>query len=270
MSLTTGVEETYYKNFVLTEDGLKDFHKLMENAAQRFPAPAELVYTIVNADFRYFQTKRLEDVTHDMDVQKQNIIQLVMEARFTDQDAHIEGDAVKSPLENWNIRVIFNISQKDFWDTRTDRVTLRIKSEDRKWSSDYIDKLETLIYQLPRGNRTPTIILWLFIIPLLFMLKTYITQLNTPADWFTSLGGRVMFFVYAAASAFMVLGGIIVDFFGFKPYVFRILFGPESSFVWGQGKADHEAREQARQIIMWVIGAAFIVFLLISVNYGIQ
>ncbi len=270
MSLTTGVEETYYKNFVLTEDGLKNFHKMMENAAQRFPAPAELVYTIVNSDFRYFQTKRLEDVTHDLDVQKLNIIQLVMEAQFVDQNAHIDGDAVKSPLENWNIRVIFNIPQKDFWDTRSDRITLRVKSEDRKWATDYINKLEDLIYSIPRGNRTPTIIFWLFVIPLFFMIKTYVTQLTTSAGWFTTPGGRLMFFAYTFASALMVLSGIAVDFLGYRPNAFRIMFGPESRFVWGQGKVDHEAREQARQIVMWVMGSTFIIFLLISISYAIR
>lgn len=270
MSLTTGVEETYYKNFVLTENGLKEFHKMMGNAAQRFPASAELVYTIVNSDFRYFQTRRFEDVTHDMDVQKKNIIQLVMEAQFADQNAHVEGEVVKPPSEDWNIRVIFSIPQKSFWDARQDKINLRVKSEDRKWSADYIDRLEELIYNIPRGSRTPTIIFWLFIIPLVFMIKAYMTQLVTPANWFTSPVGRVMFFAYAFVSAFMVLSGIVVDFFGYKPSAFRVLFGPESGFVWGQGKVDHEAREQARQIVMWVMGSAFIVFLLISINYAIR
>lgn len=268
MPLTSGVEETYYKNFVLTESGLKEFHKIVGNAVQRFPAPAELVYTIVNSDYRYFQTRRFEDVTHDMDVQKKNIIQIIMEAQFVDQSARIENEAVNPPLENWNIRVVFNILQKDLWDTRPDKISLRVKSEDRKWTANYIDKLEDLIYAVPRGNRTPTIIFWLFTVPLFFMLRSYFMQINNPADWYSTLSGRILFFAYSGVSALMVLSGLFMDFFGYRPHVFRILFGPESSFVWGQGKADHEAREQARQIVMWVIGAAFVIFLFISISYS--
>jgi hypothetical protein len=48
MKITHGVDEVYYKSFILTEDGLKGFHKILENAAQRFPAPAEIVYTVTN------------------------------------------------------------------------------------------------------------------------------------------------------------------------------------------------------------------------------
>ncbi len=267
MPLTTGVEETYYKNFVLTHDGLKKFHKLVENAAQRFPAPAELVYTVVNSDFRYFQTKRLHDVTHDLDVQKKNIIQLTLEAQFTDQNQRVYGEVINPPQENWNIRVIFNITQKGFWDTRADKISLRVKSEDRKWAADYIDKLENLVYEIPRGNYTPTIIFWMFLIPILFMLRAYVAQINTPADWFLSSTGRIVFFMYIAASALMVLNGLMADFFGFRPYAFRILFGPESGFIWGQGKADYEAREQARHIVMWILGIALIFFLWVGISY---
>lgn len=270
MPLITGVEETYYKNFVLTEDGLKEFHKMMENAAQRFPAPAELIYTVVHSDFRYFQTKRLEDVTHDMEVQKKNIIQLTMEAQFIDQNAHIDGNLVSPPPEEWNIRVVFNILQKGFWDTRSDRINLRVKSEDRKWSSDYIDRFEELIYNIPRGERTPTTIFWLFIIPLIFLTKTFVTQIISPAAWFLQILERYAFFLFCLIAAAAALIGVAVDLFEYRPYAYRILFGPDSSFVWGQGKVDHEAREYARQISMWVVGGIFIFLLFISVQYAIR
>jgi hypothetical protein len=270
MALLTGVDETYYKTFVLTEDGLKNFHKVMENAAQRFPAPAELVYTIVTSDFRYFETKRLEEVTHDLDVQKKNIIQLSMESQFSDPNARIEGDTVKPPLEEWNVRVVFNILQKGTWDTRVDKISLRVRSEDRKWASDYINKLEDLIYELPRGERTPTIIFWLFAVPLFFFVKTLITQLTAPANWFQQPGGRFLFLTYAAVCAGMMLIGFAVDFLGYSPYGYRLLFGPDSRFIWGQGKVDHEAREYARQISMLVVGVMFILLLLISIGYAVR
>jgi len=255
---------------MLTEDGLKRFHKIMENAAQRFPAPAELVYTIVTSDFRYFETTRLEDVTHDLDVQKKNIIQLIMEAQFADPNARIEGDAVKPPLENWNIRVIFSILQKGPWETRQDKINLRVRSEDRKWTSDYIDRLEDLIYETPRGQRTPTAIFWLFALPLIFLARTFFIQLHTPAPWYLEPGGRIIFFTYAATCALMTFIGFAVDMLGYNPYAYRILFGPDSSFVWGQGRADHEAREYARLISMVVVGVAFILLLLVSVGYAVN
>ncbi len=270
MALTNGVEETYYKSFVLTEDGLKEFRKIMENAVQRFPAPAELAYTIVTSDFRYFDAKRIEDATHDLEVQRQNIIQLTLEAKFSEQPLQIEGDLIKTPPENWNIRVIFSIPQKNFWDTHTDKISLRVKSEDRKWAADYIDRLEELIYKVPRGNRAPTLIFFLFAIPLFILAKTCFAQINSPSPWFLPLSGRIMFYAYMAASAFMALIGVAVDSLGYTPYAFRVLFGPDSSFVWGQGKVNHEAREQARQVALWAVGIAFIFFLFISVNYAVR
>jgi hypothetical protein len=270
MPLTAGVEETYYKSFMLTEDGLKSFHKIMENAAQRFPAPAELVYTIVTSDFRYFETNRLEDVTHDLDVQKKGIIQLSMEAQAADKDARVEGNVVKPPLDSWNIRVMFNILQKSPWETRQDKINLRVRSEDRKWTNDYINRLEDLIYDTPRGNRTPTVIFWLFALPLFFLAKTFIAQLSTPAPWYLQPGGRITFLAYAAACALMTLVGFAVDVVGYSPYAYRLLFGPDSSFVWGQGKADHEAREHARQFSMVAVGAAFLILLLVSIGYAVN
>jgi hypothetical protein len=227
------------------------------------------VYTVVNSDFRYFQTRRLEDVTHDMDVQKKSIIQIIMEAQFVDQNARIEGEEVKLPPENWNIRVSFNILQKSLWDTRADKISLRVKAEDRKWASDYIDKFENLIYNIPRGNRTPTVIFWLFVVPLFFLLKAYVAQLNTPADWFIADAGRYAFYSIAALCALMTFVGVMVDFFGFRPYAYRILFGADSGFVWGQGREEHEALEHARQIAMWTVGAGFIFLLLVSLRYAI-
>lgn len=269
MTLTNGVDEVYYKSFTLTEDGLKQFQKVLENAAQRFPAPAELIYTIVTSDFRYFETKRLEDVTHDLEVQKKDIIQLAMESQFSSPDARIEGDAVKPPLEGWNVRVIFSILQKSPWDTRVDKISLRVKSEDRKWSSDYINRLENLIYEVPRGNRTPTIIFWLFVVPLFFFIKTLLVQLSAPADWYLRAFGRNLFFAYLGISALIFLVGFAVDALGYRPYAYRLLFGPDSSFIWGQGKADHEAREYARQINMAIVGFLFIILLFISMVYAV-
>ncbi|MDD2921064.1 MAG: hypothetical protein PHQ36_02165 [Anaerolineales bacterium] len=270
MTLTNGVEETYYKSFILTEDGLKEFQRIMENAVQRFPAPAELTYTIVTSDFRYFETKRIEDATHDLEVQKQNIVQVALEAKFIEQPLSIEENIIKTTPDNWNIRVMFSIPQKEFWDTRADKISLRVKSEDRKWANDYIDRFEDLVYKTPKGNRTPTMIFFLFAAPLFIFAKTYFEQINHPAAWYLSVGGRVMFYAYAAASALMALIGVAVDAFGYSPYAFRVLFGPESSFVWGQGKVNHEAREYARQITMWVVGIVFIIFLLVSVNYAVR
>ncbi|MBI3161988.1 MAG: hypothetical protein HYZ23_05745, partial [Chloroflexi bacterium] len=124
MSLKTGVDETYYRSFVLDENGLREFQKMMGNAAQRFPAPAEVTYTIVTSDFRYFETMRFEDILHDLEGQKKGIIQIAMRAGFVEEPPRIEGDIVREPRGNWNISLNFNIVQKDFWDRDSDRISL--------------------------------------------------------------------------------------------------------------------------------------------------
>ena len=270
MALTTGVEETYYKSFVLTEDGLKEFHKIMENAAQRFPAPAEVVYTIVTSDFRYFETKRIEDVIHDLEVQKRSIIQLIMQADFTEQPLRIEGDIIHKTRENWNIRLTFSILQKELWDTHHDKISVRVISEERKWASDYIDRLEEQVYRTPRGNRAPDIIFWLFAIPLSVLISTYLSHIVTPKPWLAEPFARAWFFAYTLASILMVIVGAARSFFNYNPHGFRLLFGPESSFAWGQGKANFEEREQTRQYAFWIVGAIFIFILLTSINFAMR
>jgi hypothetical protein len=269
MALTTGVEETYYKSFMLTESGLKEFHKIMENAAQRFPAPAEVVYTIVTSDFRYFETKRIEDVLHDLEVQKRSIIQLIIQADFVEQPHRIEGDIIhKGTRENWNIRLIFSIVQKDTWDTYHDKISVRVTSEERKWASDYIDRLEDQIYKTPKGHRSSDIIFWLFAIPLSILSATYLSHIITPKPWLAEPFARIWLFAYTLASIFMISVGAARTFFNYNPYGFRMLFGPESSFVWGRGKVNFEEREQTRQYAFLVVGFIFLILLLASINFA--
>jgi hypothetical protein len=271
MSLTTGVEETYYKSFVLTESGLKEFHKIMENAAQRFPEPAEVVYTVVTSDFRYFETKRIEDVLHDLDVQKRSIIQLAVEAGFIEQPSHIEGDIIhKETREHWNIRLIFSIVQKDLWDTYHDKISIRVISEDRKWASDYIDRLEDQVYRTPKGNHAPDIIFWLFAIPLSVLTATYVSHILIPKPWLAESSTRLWFFACTLASVFMVGVGIARTFFSYNPHSLRMLFGPESGFVWGQGQVNFEEREKIKQYAFWVIGGIFLYFLFVSMKFAVR
>ncbi len=268
---TTGVEETYYKTFVLTEDGVRGFHKIMENAAQHFPAPAEVTYTIVTTNFRYFESTRLEDVLHDLEIQKRNIIQLIMDADFIKQPDHIKGEFVhKGTRENWNVRVTFSMSQRGLWEVRTDRISLRVQSEDRKWASDYIDRLEDQIYGTPRGSRIPNMIFWLFAIPLFTLVRTYLAHLGDFTSWLKTPFEQYAFFAYIAISAAMVLFGAASRFFNFNPSILRRLFGPQSAFVWGQGKYDYERREQIRQYTLLALGTVFIFFLIISINFSMH
>lgn len=267
MALTNGVEETYYKSFVLTEDGLKEFHKIVENAAQRFPAPAEVVYTIVTSDFRYFETKRIEDVLHDLEVQKRNIIQLAIQADFVEQPPYIEGNIInRGTRENWYVRLNFSIIQKDIWDTRHDRISVRVISEERKWASDYIDRLEDQVHKTPKGNRSSDTIFWLFGIPFTVLSATYLSHLVSPKPWLTEPFARIWFLAYTLAAMLMMFVGVARSFFNYNPYGLRILFGPESSFAWGQGKADFEEREQLRQYAFWTVGAIFLFFMLVSIK----
>lgn len=266
---TTGVEETYFKTFVLGEESLRGFHKIMTNAAQRFPAPAEVTYTIVTSNFRYFETTKLEDVLHDLDVQERNIIQLIMDADFVQQPDRIEGDVLHTGTrENWSIRVTFSMGHRGLWDTRNDRISLRIQSEDRKWATDFIDRLEDQIHEMPRGNRSPNMIFWLFAIPLYILVRSYLDHAGNLKSWLAAPFELYSFYAYVLLSGAMVLIGAANRFFNFNPSAFRRLFGPESAFAWGQGKYDFEIRERIRHYALLLLGIAFIFFLIVSINFS--
>lgn len=268
MTLTNGVDETYYKSFVLTEEGLKDFQKVLENASQRFPAPAEVTYRVYTSSFRYFETKRIEDVLHDLDVQREGVIQLVLQADFMEQPERIEGDTIQKKRDNWFVRVSFIILQKGFWDTYNDKIIVRVQSEDRKWASDYIDRIEELVHKVPTGNRSPHIILWLYAIPLSILVSTYLSHLANPKHWLSETTPLILFGLETLACLIVVLAGVSRSIFGFNPYGFRVFFGPNSGFVWGQGKEDYEDDEKIRQGAFWVVGVLFLFALFTSVQFA--
>lgn len=268
---TTGVEETYFKTFILTEDGLRGFHKTLENAARYFPAPAEVIYTIVTSNYRYFETTRLEEVLHDLEVQDRHIIQLIADADFVQQpDRVVDGIVHKGTRENWNVRVTFTMGYRGLWDTRHDRISLRVQSEDRQWAADIIDRLEDQIYSLPAGNRSPNLIFWLFGLPLFVLVKGYLAHIGDLKAWLATPFEQYSFYAYAVLSALTVMIGTANRFFNFNPFAFRRLFGPESSFAWGQGKFDFEVRERLRHLTLILLGIAFLFFLFVSLKFSIQ
>lgn len=270
MTLTNGVDETYYKSFVLTEEGLKDFQKVLENASQRFPAPAEVTYRVYTSSFRYFETRRIEDVLHDLEVQQESVIHLILQADFLEQPDRIEEDMVKKGRDDWFIRVSFVILQKSFWDTYNDKIIVRVQSEDRKWASDYIDRIEELVHKTPVGSRSPNIILWLYAIPLSVLVSTYLAHLASPKHWLSETIPLILFSLEALACLLMVLAGLSRSVFGFNPYGFRVFFGPNSGFVWGQGKEDYEDDEKIRQGVFWVVGVLFLFVLFTSIQFAIR
>ncbi len=271
MKLTHGVDEVYYKEFIVDEAVLRDFHKTLENAAQRFPAPAEIVFTIGTDDYRYFQTRRLEDVLHDLDVQKKRMVYLSMEAGFEDQNPRLKEDVLhEGRSDEWRIRVAFQIVPKGFWATRRDKVLLLVSSEDRKWASDYIDRFEEKIYNLPRPHRAPTLLFWLFMFPLLILGRSiYIHHANI--NGLLTTGWDFFLFAAAAITALgMTLAGLATSFFGYRPYIIRLFFGPDTAFLWGEAKADHEDREKFRHRVFWYVMLAFLATLFISMTFAMR
>jgi len=268
MTLKFGVDEYYSKNFVLNEDGLKSFQKLIDNAAQRFPAPAEVVYTVMTSDFRYFETNRIEDVLHDQAVQDLSIIQIIMESVFIEEPLRIEGDIMHtSKRENWNIRVIFTLRHRGTWEIQPDRINLRIVSEDRKWAEDYIDKFEDEIYKLRPGARTPVMIFWLFAIPLFFLIRDFVT--TNGANAYATSEPFLTYSYYGAilASIIMVTGGISLSIFKWNPQIVRLLFGPMSGFGWGESRVEFEAFDSFRHFVLWLCGGIFLLVIFAAIKF---
>ncbi|MDP1547572.1 MAG: hypothetical protein Q8L87_16310 [Anaerolineales bacterium] len=270
MKITHGVDEYFHKNFILTEDGLKEFSKTLENAAQRFPAPAEVLYTVLTSDFRYFETARIEDVLHDPDAQEKGILQLSMEADFVEDLPRIEGDVIhKGTRDNWNIRLMFSLRRRGFWDAAQDKITLKVTSEERKWAYDYIDRFEEQIYKLQPGNRTPVMLLWLFVIPLFLLIYAYLTQHGQNPTWLEGAISRYTYYAITLFSTLMALGGMAVSIFKFNPQGMRILFGPMSGFLWGVGMEEYELFEKFRHSVLWVIGIIFLAIVFASAAIAI-
>ena len=268
MTLKFGVDEYYSRNFILTEDGLKSFQKLIENAAQRFPAPAEVVYIVLTSDFRYFETKRIDDVLHDPAVEELGILQIIMEADFIEELPRIQGEVIhKGTREDWNIRVIFSIRHRSFWEMHADRIQLRVTSEDRKWANDYIDKFEGEIHRLQSGMRTPVMLFWLFAIPLFFLIRDLIRTNGANAYAMSEPFLTYSYYGAILASTVMVLGGISRSVFKYNPQFMRLMFGPMSGFGWGGSRFEFEAFDKFRQFVFWVCGILFLLVMFAAVKF---
>jgi len=201
-------------------------------------------------------------------VQDRSILQLTMEADFVEGLPHIEGEVIhKGKRENWNIRVMFTLRQRGFWEMLYDKISLRVTSEERKWANDYVDRFEEQIHKLPSGSRTPTMLFWLYVLPLSIFVRDLLVTGNRNAY---AMREPFLFYIYYGTifiSIVMVAIGVSLSLFRYNPQLLRFLFGPISNFAWGEGKVEYDAIEKFRQMALWIIGFVFLLVMFSAVKF---
>jgi hypothetical protein len=111
-------------------------------------------------------------------------------------------------------------------------------------------------------------IFWLFAIPLFSLLRTFFVHIGDFNAWLAAPLERYAFFAYILVSALMIFMGVASRFFGYNPSPLRRLLGPESAFVWGEGKDEFERQEKVRHYTLLVLGVTFIFFMIVSINFA--
>jgi hypothetical protein len=160
--------------------------------------------------------------------------------------------------------------QKGSWTTRRDKISLIISSEDRKWAGDYIDRFEELIYKMKRAHQAPALVFWLFLFPLIIMGRSLYMNFAHIQN-LLSTGADVFFFSAAALSSLtMAWFGMASNLFGYRPYIIRFFFGPDTGFQWGEAGAEYEEREKFRQRVFLYTVVEFVIVLIVSMYFAMK
>jgi len=80
-----------------------------------------------------------------------------------------------------------------------------------------------------------------------------------------------LFYAYYGSifiSMLMVVIGVSLSLFRYNPQMLRFLFGPISTFAWGESKAEYDAVEKFRQTVLWIIGLVFLLVMFSAVKFA--
>lgn len=154
------------------------------------------------------------------------------------------------------VSVSFIRNEADHISADHDIVRLQVTAGDRNWALLLADALEPEVMRTHRAMRTPRWLLWLVLIPLGYLAirvvvgQEALSDLNPKSVFIAMLSGLALAAVFVSS---------LVHLFFSRPAWILRLFGPESSFLWGDEAHSYPQREQTRKQIQWTVIVGFIV-----------
>jgi len=249
--LTSGISKFYKKCFILDEDALRRIQGVLENAGKKLTDAPFVVFYITREDDRFYEVVDVESVLSDPNITGKKVTEISIELRTQDEKKRLERD--------WIARVYYLKERKipELFGLLDDRhqVRVQIASQDRNWALLLADELEPQVIRTFKAKATPRWLLLVFLLPFVLLLLKLIQTLPSEIIQVVEiilLAISVLLFLFATSKETSL-----------PPSLAR-LFGPESSFLWGEELQDFPSREQLRTNIMWVIIVGFIISVISS------
>ncbi len=239
--LKAGIEKHLRTAFVLDEDSLRRFHALLEKAAREIPGDPSVVFRVAREDGRYYGTEDIDEVLSDPNVTGKRVVSVsieLQEARHADR---------RRPWEEL-VEVEFETARGSY--NKLDNVSMSISTEHKNWALLLADVLEPQIQRTLRAKGTPRSLLWLFALPL--------GMVGVKLGWWSS-GFGSLFLGLLAILVPLCIGWMVYTLTEGSPRWFRVAFGPESTFLWGEELRTYPEREQTRRNMLWAVIVGFLV-----------
>jgi hypothetical protein len=256
MNLTSGISKRFKKPFVLDEDSLRRFHAIIEKSATDLSFSTKVVFHVEREDYRYYETDNIEEIFSDPNIIGKRINELSVELHPENAEntaiRHIyHSDIVYARLPDWTVMIVYSLREKDISFPNPDMVRLRIATHDKNWALLLADEIEPQIQRTFKAKQTPRWLLWLFVVPFLFLLANPIHNVAAPYR-----KNDISTFLLAL----LVVASLMIFVFrhNIATFVTRFL-GPESVFLWGEEAQSYSSREQVRRSILWGVIVAFLV-----------
>jgi hypothetical protein len=261
MTLRSGINVSYNRDFVIDENVLRGVKVALEQAARGLPCPTEIVYSAHLKDDIYYETNRIEEIVADPNAPPKQIDYLLVELRRADQLVRVEGNPQAGwQVSEWIVLLSFDLLSLDWWVPYRDRISLRIDSEDKVWVSNLADEIDRLVKEIPRPKKVAN---WLF---LGYALPAFLNGIGLFLHPLSlqplAIADRAFTAMYALFSFGMLAAGYF-SLENVRPGVLKRFFGPESVFLWGEREKHHRAHESVFVRLSWVI---FLVMVFMIVN----
>jgi len=248
--LPSGIVKHYRKYFTLNEEALRRFQAILERAGNEISEDAVVIFYVEREDSRFYNTQDIQEVLSDPNVKNRRV-----------SEVHIElVDRATNNIIVVFIQFISKYRVNDFFGYES-RVVFKIYNDNKNWALLLSDELEPQLQRTFKPKGIPSWLLLLFIVPFGLTTVKWIVLNNEYLQLPVSLIMPItaMFVVFATTTVLLSLGNI--------KNLYKQLFGPESSFLWGDAAIDYIQREKNRSNLTWVVIVGLLVSLVASLLY---
>jgi hypothetical protein len=260
MQLTSGIAKKYTKPFILDEDSLRRIYSVLEKAARDLSELTTIIFHIEREDDRYYETSEINDVLSDPNIISKRINLVSIELRY----ANRQEKSFTISNRDWIVMILFSFTDNIIFPRKSNRVSVRIASDNKNWALLLSDELEPQIQRTFKVKQTPRWTLILFILPFIILGGKFWSLLNlstaTSSNIMSSVFSLVLM-LFLAVFLILMIGGI--------PQWYIRAFGPEPVFLWGEELEAYQDREKTRQNILWAIIIAFTISFAASIVFAL-